>query len=74
MIPPIVPIRTLRELLREHGWGHLAAPIKPAEVLPVGGDVRVVHRAATADGPAVAALWVGDEWQPTWSGFPGDWT
>jgi hypothetical protein len=41
MIPPIVPIRSLRDLLTEHGWGHLAAPIKPAPIFDVTDKTKV---------------------------------
>jgi hypothetical protein len=71
MIPPII---TLRDLLREHGWGHLAAPIKPVTTLPVLGNARIVHRAPSDIGPAVVCLMSDGDWQPVWSAFPGDWT
>lgn len=41
MIPPII---TLRDLLREHGWGHLAAPIRPAPVLSVNLTTQITVR------------------------------
>ncbi len=38
MIPPIISIR---DLLTHHGWGHLAAPIRPAPVFRVFKDTSV---------------------------------